>query len=519
MAVVKILQSSKGYDAVGYNEKRCKKGEAQLLYTSSFEGKSKFLSYTDYLRLYNSRNTRIKNPLLHCTISAKGDSLTDEELKDIGIKWLDKMGYSKNPFLIFIHDNTENRHIHIVASRIKPDGTKVNDSFEKERAIKCLHEIEGVDLKSDCRKIINGCLHYSFSTKFQLMELCTRAGFKCKITNDGLQLKKGESIIKLTNQLIDFCSNRYHRDITDREKKRMQGLIYKYASQLNKENFVPFMKTNFGLEFIFYGKDGTFNGFTIIDYKNKSVYKGSEVFGMKKLSELLELPQKPDFEFDLAAQALFKSSPFISYSEFCSYMAMAHNYHIEGRNIVDKLSGETYFLNDKLYNRFIYNDRLKHFADVYKPFDMESAKVVASVARVSARDLLTYTRSYYTPFTLDADYYNTVLRNALSSKSNIRDFLNDNELSLVFRENKYYLLDAQLNAVIDGSLLDVGYDELRKQVNDNRLKDDFTYLEDDSEFSMDSPAQAVNIDMMTGLFFIQSGGGVNNKPRKRRPKR
>lgn len=149
MAVIRILKACSSFDGVGYNQNRINKGQGMLMSTHNFgPGECFFLSYTDYavyLKDWSSKNTHIKNPQLHLTISVKGKSLTADDLNRVGEEWMNRMGYGDNPYLIYFHNNTANNHIHIVTTRVEKDGRKISDKFEKERELRILNDILGVD--------------------------------------------------------------------------------------------------------------------------------------------------------------------------------------------------------------------------------------------------------------------------------------------------------------------------------------------------------------------------------------
>ena len=55
---------------------------------------------------------------------------------------MDKMGYGKQPFVVYRHYDKAHHHIHIISTRIGKDGKKINDSNEAKKAIKICRELE-----------------------------------------------------------------------------------------------------------------------------------------------------------------------------------------------------------------------------------------------------------------------------------------------------------------------------------------------------------------------------------------
>ena len=117
MAIVKILKSSKSFAAVSYNDKRVKRGEAELVKTANFSEVATLIGFDEYLKFWGDKNKRIKNKQFHVSISLEGKEKTKDELVQLGEQWLKEMGYGENPYMIYFHNNTEHPHIHIVTSR------------------------------------------------------------------------------------------------------------------------------------------------------------------------------------------------------------------------------------------------------------------------------------------------------------------------------------------------------------------------------------------------------------------
>jgi hypothetical protein len=89
-------------------------------------------------------NPEVERAVYHVSLSAAPDDCIDKELwKEIAQKYLDNMGFNCNQYAIFRHSNTDNDHIHIVASRIRLDtGKVVHDGWDYLRSEKVLREIE-----------------------------------------------------------------------------------------------------------------------------------------------------------------------------------------------------------------------------------------------------------------------------------------------------------------------------------------------------------------------------------------
>ena len=61
-------------------------------------------------------NSSIKQPVLHASLSLlPGESITDEQFRQVCETWIEKMGFdlTKNQYLIVRHKDTEHEHAHL----------------------------------------------------------------------------------------------------------------------------------------------------------------------------------------------------------------------------------------------------------------------------------------------------------------------------------------------------------------------------------------------------------------------
>ena len=143
--IATILPGSADFHAVGYNEHKVSKGLARLnkvskglarliemrnFGTVGLAGRPTTEELTGYLKKYSSANSRIRKPQFHVAVSCKGREMTESELLDFAHRYLKEMGYAEpgQPWLIYAHHDTDNTHLHIITSRVAPDGRKIAHS-------------------------------------------------------------------------------------------------------------------------------------------------------------------------------------------------------------------------------------------------------------------------------------------------------------------------------------------------------------------------------------------------------
>ncbi len=99
------------------------------------------------LRDVAQENPRVRRPVFHASLALPdGERLTDEQWQRAGERFLDEMGFRvgdrEAPWAIVRHDGQEGRHAHIVASRVRFDGSTVSDSYDYKRSHQACRAVE-----------------------------------------------------------------------------------------------------------------------------------------------------------------------------------------------------------------------------------------------------------------------------------------------------------------------------------------------------------------------------------------
>lgn len=93
---------------------------------------------------YRRLRPSLGKAVFHASLSpADGDrELTDADWQAIGRSYLDAMGFEGCPFVAVIHRDTGRPHLHLLAVRIKSDGTVVSDAKDYQRSEKIIRQLE-----------------------------------------------------------------------------------------------------------------------------------------------------------------------------------------------------------------------------------------------------------------------------------------------------------------------------------------------------------------------------------------
>ena len=145
--IAKISATENLGGALGYNFKKVEKGEASVLLAAelyqSKEGRYTMEEVFADMEALIPKKCRTKKTVFHCSLNPHPDEkLSDELLAQIAKEYMEALGYGKQPYIVFKHNDIAREHIHIVSLRIDGEGKKINDKFEKRRSKKITDTLE-----------------------------------------------------------------------------------------------------------------------------------------------------------------------------------------------------------------------------------------------------------------------------------------------------------------------------------------------------------------------------------------
>lgn len=97
------------------------------------------ISFENYLLA----NKNTEKPILHISLNpSPEDYLSDKQFGDLAKDYMDRMGYGDQPYIVYIHEDTGRRHIHIVSTCVDEKGEKISDTYEWNRSMKVCRDLE-----------------------------------------------------------------------------------------------------------------------------------------------------------------------------------------------------------------------------------------------------------------------------------------------------------------------------------------------------------------------------------------
>jgi hypothetical protein len=156
--VAKIGRGKSLFGALSYNMDKVKNNTATILagqkIIESPNGTFTISQISNSFQAYLAANRKTEKPVVHISINPDPDDrVNNNDYKAIAKDYMDKMGYGKQPFIIFKHNDIERSHIHIVTVCVDEEGRKISDAFEKRKSMAACRELERkYDLKSAVEK-------------------------------------------------------------------------------------------------------------------------------------------------------------------------------------------------------------------------------------------------------------------------------------------------------------------------------------------------------------------------------
>ena len=182
------MVSGGGFPGAGYNERKVAEGMAQLmamenvdaalrhkvelLHEAGFDCSGEIERYLkEKSQTYgNTKTTRFQ---FHIAASVKGQVMSADELTDFARKLMSEAGYRKQPYFVYFHHDTDNNHVHILSTRIQPNGFPISDHQDFRRFNAAANRILSHDIREDMERMLS----YDFATEGQFANILRSHGY------------------------------------------------------------------------------------------------------------------------------------------------------------------------------------------------------------------------------------------------------------------------------------------------------------------------------------------------------
>ena len=135
--VVKIQNAgATALDALAYNQSKVYSGGADIVAFRNLQSSDPFTLQDTFSSLESSAAVRegVRRFSFHATIDpSESDGTTDGCAVAMAGEIMSELGFASQPWVMYRHHDIERVHYHIVSSRIRPDGSVVDDSHDRRR--------------------------------------------------------------------------------------------------------------------------------------------------------------------------------------------------------------------------------------------------------------------------------------------------------------------------------------------------------------------------------------------------
>lgn len=322
--VAKVTSGRTIRGVINYNENKVKEGAAVCIHARGFAGVAEQLTFSDKLHtfLYHiKRNTKVTTNAVHISLNfSPSEKLDDASLTKIATSYLDKIGFSSQPFLLYRHDDAGHPHVHIATTNIQLNGRKISlNNIGRDKSEPACKEVE---------------------TEFNLIKAAGR-----KVATEPLHaadLSKalyGKSETKRTISNIVNSITRSYRFTSIHE---LNAVLKQYNVVADTGREGTIIKEKNGLRYSLLDKDGKAIGVPI---KASSIYGKPTMSTLANQFELNEVLRTPHKDRIRTVIDLFDAKRGKNLHDFAAYMADNKIYTVLRQNDEGRIYGITFIDN------------------------------------------------------------------------------------------------------------------------------------------------------------------------------
>lgn len=348
--VAKITIGKSISGVINYNEKKVKEGKAHFFHTENMPYETSNFPYQAKIDRFDEivgKQPKVKSNAVHIALAFdKSEHIDQYTLREISDKYMEGIGFHKQPYLVYQHFDADHPHIHIVTTNLTEDRKRIDlhdigrkksepirksleqefklvvaegrKSQQKERERILVADYSKAGTKARISAIVRDVSkNYAYASIAEFNTVLNRYGVNADEGTEGSKIKENKGLVyrllspegemyghsikasaifespTLKNIEGNFEKNKL-RKVQNKEwvVSAIESIFqtYKYVDQ---ETFSDLLKKR-GIEPVFRkNKEGLTYGLQFINHNNKTVYKASEIG--KKYSPTQLLPKLADF--------------------------------------------------------------------------------------------------------------------------------------------------------------------------------------------------------------------------------
>ena len=344
--VAKISLGSSLYGALSYNGEKINKEKGRVLDTNKIynDGSGNIdihRAFEDFKR-WMPQHTRAEKTMMHISLNPHPDDcLSEMQYTQLAHEYMEKMGFAEMPYIIVKHEDIDRHHIHIVALRVRPDGSCISDKNNFYRSKEITRELEKkyglhtaerqkitpdmpikkIDPSGDIKRQVTNTvkmvgMRYKFQTIGEYNAILGLYNIRCEQTDGRVNGREYHGLVYFAtddngktiaspfkaSRLGKFASRTAIDGRMERAKDKIdirptkQAVSEAMAESSGKDDFIAKLKER-NIDLILRHTDtGRIYGATFIDHNTRTVLNGSRLgkhFSANALEQWFTAGEKP----------------------------------------------------------------------------------------------------------------------------------------------------------------------------------------------------------------------------------
>lgn len=344
--VAKISLGKSIYGALSYNAEKINKEKGRVLDTNKIynDGSGNIdihRAFEDFKR-WMPQHTRAEKTMMHISLNPHPDDrLSEMQYTQLAHEYMENMGFAEMPYIIVKHEDIDRHHIHIVALRVRPDGSCISDKNNFYRSKEITRELEKkyglhtaerqkitpdmpikkIDPSGDIKRQVANTvkmvgMRYKFQTIGEYNAILGLYNIRCEQTDGRVNGREYHGLVYFAtddngktiaspfkaSRLGKFASRTAIDGRMERAKDKIDILPTKQAvsevmaESSGKDDFIAKLKDR-NIDLILrYTDTGRIYGATFIDHNTRTVLNGSRLgkeFSANSLEKWFTVGEKP----------------------------------------------------------------------------------------------------------------------------------------------------------------------------------------------------------------------------------
>lgn len=253
--MVAVIKTSHSINSIlNYNENKVKAGVAECIGAVNYPVEVAELNFTAKLNRFLNLaqlNENAKRTSVHISLNFDpSENHSKEKLIEIADTYMEKIGFGKQPYLVYQHNDAGHPHLHVVTNNIQKDGKRIDLHLlgirKSEPARKEIEELFGLIKAEGRNKTQNKSMQEISSTRIDYGKVESKKAIN-SVLNKVLTQYKYSSLPELNAVLKDYnvMADRGHKDS---KIFLTNGLLYRILDKEGNPIGIPIKASDFHLK-------------------------------------------------------------------------------------------------------------------------------------------------------------------------------------------------------------------------------------------------------------------------------